>query len=84
MGAAMWEPQRAAAPGWRIVTPSLPGFDGRPLVADTTYGGTPALGLQRQALHAARLSFVHPTSLQAMQFATPPPPDFDAAWQLIA
>ena len=36
MGAAMWEPQRAAAPGWRIVTPSLPGFDGRPLLADNT------------------------------------------------
>ena len=36
MGAAMWEPQRAAPPGWRIVTPSLPGFDGRPLVADNT------------------------------------------------
>lgn len=36
MGAAMWEPQRAAAPGWRIVTPSLAGFDGRPLLADNT------------------------------------------------
>jgi pimeloyl-ACP methyl ester carboxylesterase len=36
MGAAMWEPQRTAAPGWRIVTPSLPGFDGRPLVDDNT------------------------------------------------
>ena len=36
MGAAMWEPQRAAAPGWRIVTPSLPGFDGRPLLGDHT------------------------------------------------
>lgn len=57
---------------------------GHPLVADATYGGTPALGLQRQALHAARLDFVHPMSLQPMQFATPPPPDFDAAWQLIA
>lgn len=36
MGAAMWEPQRAAAPGWRIVTPSLAGFDGRPLLVDNT------------------------------------------------
>jgi pimeloyl-ACP methyl ester carboxylesterase len=36
MGAAMWEPQRAAAPGWRIVTPSLPGFDGRSLLAENT------------------------------------------------
>ncbi len=32
----MWEPQRAAAPDWRIVTPSLAGFDGRPLLADNT------------------------------------------------
>jgi pimeloyl-ACP methyl ester carboxylesterase len=36
MGAAMWAPQRAAAPGWRVVTPSLPGFDGRPLLARST------------------------------------------------
>ena len=36
MGAAMWEPQRAAAPGWRIVTPSLPGFDGRPPLTENT------------------------------------------------
>lgn len=36
MGAAMWEPQCRAAPDWRIVTPSLPGFDGRPLLADHT------------------------------------------------
>ena len=36
LGAAMWDPQRTAAPGWRIVTPSLPGFDGRPLLADNT------------------------------------------------
>jgi pimeloyl-ACP methyl ester carboxylesterase len=39
MGAAMWDPQRSAAPGWRIVTPSLPGFDGRPQVADCTMSG---------------------------------------------
>jgi 23S rRNA pseudouridine1911/1915/1917 synthase len=56
---------------------------GHPLVADATYGGTPALGLQRQALHAARLHFVHPQSGQALQFEAPPPADFDAAWQLI-
>jgi 23S rRNA pseudouridine1911/1915/1917 synthase len=56
---------------------------GHPLVADATYGGTPALGMQRQALHAAKLHFVHPHSGQALQFAAPPPADFDAAWQLI-
>ena len=39
MGAAMWDPQRSAAPGWRIVTPSLPGFDHRPLIDDCTMSG---------------------------------------------
>lgn len=36
MGAAMWAPQLAAAPGWTILTPSLPGFDGRALVSERT------------------------------------------------
>jgi 23S rRNA pseudouridine1911/1915/1917 synthase len=57
---------------------------GHPLVADATYGGAPALGLGRQALHAARLQFVHPASLQPMRFEAPPPADFDAAWQGLA
>ncbi len=30
----MWRPQMEAAPGWRIVAPPLPGFDGRPLVPE--------------------------------------------------
>ena len=30
VGARMWEPQRGAFPGWRVVAPSLPGFDGSP------------------------------------------------------
>ena len=38
-GATMWAAQRAAVSGWRVVTPSLPGFDGRPLVADRTMAG---------------------------------------------
>ena len=28
LGARMWAPQRSAFPGWRILTPSMPGFDG--------------------------------------------------------
>lgn len=56
---------------------------GHPLIGDATYGGTPALGLQRQALHAARLHFVHPLDGRALRFEAPPPADFDAAWQLI-
>lgn len=39
MGAAMWRTQREAFPAWRVETPSLPGFDGRPLVDDRTVDG---------------------------------------------
>jgi 23S rRNA pseudouridine1911/1915/1917 synthase len=53
---------------------------GHPLVADRLYGGAPGLGLQRQALHAARLRFVHPVSGQVLAFEAPPPADFAAAW----
>ena len=56
---------------------------GHPLVADALYGGTPILGLQRQALHAVRLSFAHPSRGQAMQFEAAPPPDFAEAWQAV-
>jgi 23S rRNA pseudouridine1911/1915/1917 synthase len=53
---------------------------GHPLLADRLYGGAPALGLQRQALHAARLQFVHPGTGRVMAFDAPPPADFEAAW----
>lgn len=39
MGPAMWAPQLDAVPGWRMVAPPLPGFDGHPLVADRTMDG---------------------------------------------
>jgi 23S rRNA pseudouridine1911/1915/1917 synthase len=52
---------------------------GHPLVADATYGGRPALGLTRQALHAGRLAFVHPSSGRPVSFEAPPPADFAAA-----
>jgi 23S rRNA pseudouridine1911/1915/1917 synthase len=52
---------------------------GHPLVADSLYGGAPALGLARQALHAARLGFVHPVTGAALAFASPPPADLEAA-----
>lgn len=57
---------------------------GHPLVADALYGGAPALGLTRQALHAARLGFAHPVTGQAMSHEAPLPPDLQAAWQLVA
>ncbi len=52
---------------------------GHPLIADATYGGKPGLGLQRQALHAARLSLVHPTNQATLTWTCPPPPDLEAA-----
>jgi 23S rRNA pseudouridine1911/1915/1917 synthase len=64
---------------------------GHPLVGDPLYGGglklpkraTPELtaslrGFRRQALHAERLSFVHPVSGETLTFETPRPADMDA------
>ncbi len=54
---------------------------GHPLLADTLYGGRPALDLQRQALHATELHLAHPVTRAPLQFQCPPPPDFAAAWK---
>ena len=54
---------------------------GYPLVADSLYGGRPALGLQRQALHAARLAFDHPVTRQPLAIDCTPPDDFALAWR---
>jgi len=64
---------------------------GYPIVGDPVYGGrkrlpkgaTPALvealnGFQRQALHAAKLSFAHPRSGKAVSFEAPIPKDLKA------
>ncbi len=56
---------------------------GHALVADSVYGGKPALGMQRQALHAARLALDHPITGEPMQFDAPAPEDFKQAWQLV-
>jgi 23S rRNA pseudouridine1911/1915/1917 synthase len=56
---------------------------GHPLVADAVYGGAPALGLHRQALHAARLELAHPMTGAALAFHASPPADFAAAWSQI-
>jgi 23S rRNA pseudouridine1911/1915/1917 synthase len=53
---------------------------GHPLLADTLYGGAPALGLERQALHATRLAFAHPVGSAALAFESALPPDMAAAW----
>jgi len=50
---------------------------GHPIVGDPVYGaGYPAMGLDRQALHAARLRFVHPVSGTPLSFEAPWPDDF--------
>jgi 23S rRNA pseudouridine1911/1915/1917 synthase len=54
---------------------------GLPLVGDALYGGRPALGLQRQALHAHVLRLEHPLSRAPLAFECPPPADFAAAWR---
>jgi 23S rRNA pseudouridine1911/1915/1917 synthase len=53
---------------------------GHPLVADATYGGTPALGMQRQALHATRLELAHPIDGRGLSFSAEAPSDFASAW----
>lgn len=52
---------------------------GHPLVADEIYGGAVAAGMCRQALHACRLAFVHPVTLQSLVFQATLPEDMDYA-----
>ena len=52
---------------------------GHPLVADALYGGRPGAGLERQALHAWRLAFVHPVTGAALECHAPLPADLRAA-----
>jgi 23S rRNA pseudouridine1911/1915/1917 synthase len=56
---------------------------GHPLVADALYGGAPALGVTRQALHAARLAFAHPATGAALSFDAPLPHDLQSAWATV-
>ena len=58
---------------------------GHPLVGDALYGGAPAGGLERQALHAFRLAFAHPVTQAPLAFLSRPPADLVqalAAWGL--
>ncbi len=56
---------------------------GMPLVADRLYGGKPALGIERQALHAAELAFAHPRTGEPMRFVSPLQDDLAPAWRVI-
>jgi 23S rRNA pseudouridine1911/1915/1917 synthase len=55
---------------------------GHPLVGDVLYGGMPADGQGRQALHATRLAFDHPLTGEALCFDSVPPEDMRAALAL--
>lgn len=59
-----------------------------PLVGDVTYGADPVLaehlGLQRPALHAARLEFDHPGTGERLVVESPDPPDFTEALHRLA
>jgi len=48
---------------------------GHPVAGDRTYQGPPLPGLERQFLHAYRLSFAHPKTGQDLQFESALPPD---------
>jgi len=52
---------------------------GHPLVADALYGGAAAAGMERQALHAFRLAFMHPVTQLSMELRAPIPQDLQAA-----
>jgi RluA family pseudouridine synthase len=48
---------------------------GHPLLGDVRYGGPAVEGLGRQALHAGRLSFLHPTTGARVELEVPLPDD---------
>jgi 23S rRNA pseudouridine1911/1915/1917 synthase len=60
---------------------------GHPLVGDTMYGGrvfeSGSFRMERQALHAAQISFIHPISLQQMTLCAPLPPDFNRLLEIL-
>jgi 23S rRNA pseudouridine1911/1915/1917 synthase len=66
---------------------------GTPCLGDRVYGSGRAVreveaaiaeaGLERQALHAAVLGFVHPVTGEPLRFETPPPPDMQALERLL-
>ncbi|MCM3171137.1 RluA family pseudouridine synthase [Paenibacillus sp. MER 99-2] len=52
-------------------------FIGHPLVGDPVYGRNKGIKMQGQALHAAILGFVHPTTGEYLEFSAPLPQDME-------
>lgn len=57
--------------------------EGFPIIADSRYGTAQALGMEHLALHAERLTIVHPTSNKELEFVAPLPQDFRDALGLL-
>ncbi|MFL5919536.1 MAG: RluA family pseudouridine synthase [Gaiellaceae bacterium] len=55
-----------------------------PVAGDAVYGRPQELGLQRQFLHAARLTFTHPFSGEGIQVESPLPEDLQTAARMAA
>jgi 23S rRNA pseudouridine1911/1915/1917 synthase len=53
-----------------------------PVAGDPVYGVSGDLGLERQFLHAVRLSFAHPFTGERVEAESPLPPDLAAALEL--
>jgi len=49
---------------------------GHPILGDPVYGGARGAGIERQALHAARLEFTHPRTGARVAYTAPVPEDF--------
>ncbi len=50
---------------------------GHPLVGDSLYGGQMMAGAERQMLHAQKLRFEDPQTLELLEFVSEPPPDMN-------
>ena len=57
---------------------------GHPVAGDTLYGGDDPDVIGRQALHAARLSLIHPISKEPVEFEAPLPDDMKEAIRKIS
>lgn len=58
-------------------------FIGHPLVGDPIYGRSKGIKMSGQALHAAVLGFVHPSSGQYLEFNAPLPADMEDVLQAL-
>ncbi|MNR49177.1 Ribosomal large subunit pseudouridine synthase D [compost metagenome] len=52
-------------------------FIGHPLVGDPVYGRSKGITMDGQALHAAVLGFVHPSTGHYMEYSRPIPADME-------